>query len=144
MANKNKELYNAYMRVKILERYHKRREEAKRILGGKCIVCGTTENLEFDHIKAKDKSFGISKLWSVSKEAFEIELSKCQLLCQEHHKVKTKLFGDNTSGGWNRIDEYDHGSGHMYNKDKCRCTVCQTWNRNYKKKLVHYDGTLRA
>jgi 5-methylcytosine-specific restriction endonuclease McrA len=140
MAIKNRETYNAYMRVKILERYHKRRTEAKQRLGGKCVVCGTKENLEFDHINAKEKSFGISKLWSVSQEKFDAELLKCQLLCKDHHEVKTKLFGDNTGGGSNRVDDYTHGTGYMYDKDKCRCDECKLWRKNYRNKTVEYSG----
>lgn len=144
MGLKDKEAYNAYMRVKILERYYQRRAEAKQKLGGKCVVCGTKDNLEFDHINAKEKSFGISKLWSVSKEKFDAELLKCQLLCKEHHEIKTKLFGDNTSGGKNKVLDYDHGSGYMYCNDRCRCDICKEWNRKYKLKQVHYNGIERS
>jgi len=47
--------------TKELERYHERIGEALDILGGKCIKCGSLENLEFDHIDPSSKLFTISK-----------------------------------------------------------------------------------
>lgn len=63
------------MRKYMLARYHKRRAEAIRKLGGKCVKCGSEENLEIDHIDPTTKSFEISKLWNVSKEVFDAEPS---------------------------------------------------------------------
>ena len=71
--------------------YNKNIEEFKIILGGKCVVCGTTEHLEFDHIDPKTKSFDITRYVNggKSKHIFMEELKKCQLLCVECHKKKT-------------------------------------------------------
>lgn len=58
------------------------------LLGGKCTKCGSTENLQFDHIDPTSKDFNISsnldsvRLWQ--------ELMKCQLLCEPHHREKTR------------------------------------------------------
>lgn len=84
-----KEEYNEYQRVYQLERYHRRRAEAIRILGGRCVVCGTTDDLEIDHINWRDKSFHIGRLWSIAYDRFLDEISKCQLLCEDHHKEKS-------------------------------------------------------
>ena len=81
--------YNNYMKEYMLRRYHKRRLEAIAYLGGTCAVCGTTSNLEFDHIDASEKSFPIGKMWSVNDIALYKELDKCQLLCKSHHEEKT-------------------------------------------------------
>lgn len=94
MPLKNRDEYNAYMSRKILERYHTRRAMAMERLGGKCAHCGTTENLEFDHIDRDTKSFPISKMWSVAEPRFLAELAKCQILCTPCHKAKTKAHRD--------------------------------------------------
>jgi hypothetical protein len=69
---------------------HNRRKTCIEKLGGKCVKCGTTKYLQFDHIKPSEKSFDISrKLTTDLKTLFE-ELDKCQLLCWDCHMEKTK------------------------------------------------------
>ena len=60
-----------------------------------CAVCGSTDQLEIDHIdpatkdpKLKGKA-GTGRLWSWSDQRRETELAKCQVLCDIHHKMKT-------------------------------------------------------
>ena len=81
---------NEYMREYMIRRWHKRRNDAIEQLGGKCINCGSSENLEFDHIDADLKSFPLSKFSSASKIKWQEELNKCQLLCHECHMKKSK------------------------------------------------------
>ena len=62
-------------------------------MGGQCVSCGTTENLEFDHINPLDKSLNITNKLTL-KNAYQLEevleeLNKCQLLCEQCHKNKT-------------------------------------------------------
>ena len=57
------------------------------MLGGKCVDCGTTENLQFDHIDPSKKSFNISCVLS---ERMLTELEKCELRCGDCHLEKTK------------------------------------------------------
>ena len=59
------------------------------MMGGRCVVCGSDECLEFDHIKPQDKSFNISCYYG-SLESIKAELEKCQLLCRACHLEKTK------------------------------------------------------
>ena len=59
-------------------------------LGGKCVECGSTEALEFDHIDPSTKSFNISAGYHKPKQVLEEELSKCQLLCNKCHIQKSR------------------------------------------------------
>ena len=67
-----------------------RKKECIEILGGKCVGCGTTENLQFDHISPSEKSFSIGARLGLSMKKLHEELKKCQLLCVECHLNKTK------------------------------------------------------
>tara|TARA_B100001113_G_C20920908_1_gene540043 strand:+ start:57 stop:779 length:723 start_codon:yes stop_codon:yes gene_type:complete len=69
------------------EGYHKRRKLLVEMLGGKCVDCGTTENLQFDHKDPSEKSFRISCV--LSERTFK-ELEKCELRCGDCHLEKTK------------------------------------------------------
>lgn len=54
-----------------------------------CIKCGSSENLELDHV---DRSTKVTNhIWSWCKEKREIEIKKCQVLCHPCHKEKTRL-----------------------------------------------------
>lgn len=83
---------NAYMNDYMKRRYRKRRELAFEILGGRCVGCGTTEQLEIDHIEREgvpsNKKF--AHFWNMAIERFRLELEKCQLLCYDCHLAKTK------------------------------------------------------
>lgn len=104
------------MRVYILQRYHRRRDEAKEFLGGVCVRCGTKEDLDLDHIDRTAKTGNIGKLWSYDEEKFWTEVKKCQLLCREHHIVKTREAGDGRP--------WRHGTQWAWDKHKCRCEEC--------------------
>ena len=67
----------------------KRRQKIKDYLGGKCVGCGTTENLQFDHIDRKQKKFTISKNVCMAWDKLTAEADKCQLLCKNCHELKT-------------------------------------------------------
>lgn len=87
---KDKDKYNTYMNSYMKARYEQRRKNAVAKLGGCCIECGSKENLEFDHKKRKTKTKTIARLSSYSKQKFEEELEKCQLLCFDCHLKKTQ------------------------------------------------------
>lgn len=83
---KNKEKISAAQ----TQRARKKRAKLVEHMGGKCVKCGTTENLHFDHIDATTKSFGIGNNMNRSMITLKEECKKCQLLCQSCHIVKSK------------------------------------------------------
>lgn len=74
-----------------------RRLQGLALLGNRCYSCGCTQDLEFDHIDPATKDPKIKGdtrqgfPWSWSWNRIEIELSKCQLLCEDCHKQKTRV-----------------------------------------------------
>ncbi len=109
MPYKNKETQKEYLRQYSAEwskinrkqkneKQNERRKQKKKqlveYLGGKCVGCGTTENLQFDHIDRAKKQFVISEIidWHISKIMPEVD--KCQLLCRECHNIKTRANHD--------------------------------------------------
>ena len=85
-------------------------------LGGKCVECGCTETLEFDHIDPSAKSFNISAGYHKPKEVLEEELSKCQLLCNKCHIEKSKKdlkFRPKTIAGGRPLKYKNLGNGVM-------------------------------
>ena len=76
---------NEYM----LARYRVRVAAAREQLGGQCAVCGSTDQLEFDHIDPSTKWVNLPQMWGYSEARFQGELAKCQLLCRVHHAEKT-------------------------------------------------------
>jgi len=84
---------------KLVEEQRKIRDDRRTILrnrlGGKCVRCGSIENLEFDHIIKETKSFTIgSSLTCFSIEELILEVDKCQLLCRPCHIDKSHEEGD--------------------------------------------------
>ena len=85
----HREKRRASQRKSAAKRYHRRKQEAIAFLGGVCVVCGTTEDLEFDHIDPAEVAFRVPMNMSRRWETLLPELKKCQLLCHEHHADKT-------------------------------------------------------
>jgi hypothetical protein len=110
---------NEYMRTYMLNRYHERRAEALALLGGKCAKCGTTDDLQIDHIDPATKTMSISGMWSCSYERYLRELKLCQLLCREHHRKKTA-----------QEQSIPHGGGKT-GKKNCMCELCGPLKRQY-------------
>lgn len=103
-----------------------RREHYLKVMGNICCKCGTTENLEVDHVEPNKKID--HRIWSWSHKRIQDELTKCQLLCRDCHIAKS-------------VEEQDyipreHGTNLMYLKDKCRCDDCKAAhavvNRKYR------------
>lgn len=115
-----------YMREYILKRYHSRRKQVIKKLGSKCSVCNSKENLEIDHISQKDKSFSVSRLWSINKTDFWKEIEKCQILCKNCHKKKTlQDLGQKDA-------RENHGTLSSYRY--CKCDLCRQAKSEYNKK----------
>lgn len=114
--------------IKDFTKYHreyyrdKRRPKALAFLGDKCVQCGSTEDLQFDHIKPEDKSFNIKDNLTPSNEKVQEELKKCQLLCKACHIEKT---AKENSG-------FSHGTIYGWMKANCSCNECEN-----AKKLWH-------
>lgn len=89
-VEKNKEEINK----KRGERKKKHKEYLIEMLGGKCCGCSSTENLQFDHLDRKEKKFNISTTLAHKLEKLIPEAKKCQLLCNECHKLKTLINHD--------------------------------------------------
>ena len=70
-----------------------------------CVDCGESNPimLEFDHLK--DKKYGISNMMqNYTWEQILQEIEKCEVVCANHHKVRTaKQFG------WYKISENSFG-----------------------------------
>lgn len=120
--------------------YHaKRKEEYVALLGGECVKCGATERLEFDHVDPSEKSFSISVNNTMARAKLLPELEKCQLLCYDCHKIKTR----DEAQGCGTHSKYCRG---------CRCDACKKghsdyeyerrWAKNNLKKLLTSDSSL--
>jgi 5-methylcytosine-specific restriction endonuclease McrA len=88
---------------------------------GPCVKCGSSDDLQVDHIDP-DKKF-THRIWSYGLKKRVAELENCQVLCVECHKGKT--FVDR---GFQR-----HGE-HAYIKKGCRCDECRAANALHSRK----------
>ncbi len=111
--------YRKYMREYTLKRYHERRSEAIALLGGKCMVCGSTTTLEIDHVERNLKTMNVDRMAWVSRERFLRELENCQVLCKPHHIDKTR-----------EEMSVPHGGGAAGRKN-CSCGPCTVKRREY-------------
>lgn len=104
-----------------------RKRRAFWMRGAFCAHCRSTENLQLDHIVPGEKVS--HRIWSWSFKRQMEEMLKCQWLCEQCHKLKTKtqLFLSRSS---------KHGRRAMYNRG-CRCKkctrVCAEYTRNRRK-----------
>lgn len=84
---------------------------------GPCVLCGSSDRLQVDHIDPENKALNPARLWSLGlKNPIRIlELSKCQVLCYDCHKVKTK----------SQLEQTDHlAQGATLYRNGCRCDGC--------------------
>lgn len=85
MANSNE-----YMREYMNKRYHRLRTEYLELLGGQCVDCGSLDNLEFDHVDYKQKTYSIAKILTHKRTKVLAELEKCVLRCTDCHIEKSR------------------------------------------------------
>jgi len=115
---------NGYMNDYMKRRYQRRRAEAVAQLGGCCVQCGDTKDLELHHKDPTQKSFTLARGSSFSDERWQEEIGKCELLCKgchvDHHRSK-----------------YPCGTPQRYWAG-CKCDLCRqanrAYNREYKRK----------
>lgn len=90
--NETKSEYNARMNEIMKAKYFKRRNAAIDQLGGKCVDCGISYGLEFDHIDPSNKTYNIAQIFSShSEEKLQKEIKKCVLRCIACHAHITAL-----------------------------------------------------
>lgn len=103
----------------------KRRVLYRSLLGGVCVECNSTNNLEFDHVIPEDLGFRIGSHLGFSLEYVLPELQKCQLLCKPCHKVKTK-----SDVSARPSVPIKHGTAGGYTNRGCRCQECKNaWTK---------------
>lgn len=128
MANSNE-----YMR-EYMNRYRaKRRAATIAQLGSKCCKCGSSDNLQFDHIDPTSREWLISDMFAMPKARLQSELAKCQLLCQPCHNLKTLSdLGQKPRRG-------NHGTVGSYRYCRPSCDACRkaVSNAMAKYRLTH-------
>lgn len=90
MAYLDRKSQNEYQKAWLKQRYKERREIAYEILGDKCWNCGSTEQLEFDHINWRDKKIKFQRACTLKMDKFLEFLDLCQLLCKTCHLEKSR------------------------------------------------------
>ncbi len=79
-----------YLIMAVARRRKKLREKAVEYKGGKCMICGYSRcqaALDFHHLDANEKEFGISKDGITrSWKKVQKELDKCVLICSNCHR----------------------------------------------------------
>ena len=97
------------------------------ILGYSCIRCCSEEYLEIDHINptAKNRRYRAGSIWLLPRKEFEIELTKCQVLCHNCHANKTL---------YERLERLKVQHNYSrYTNWGCRCEICCEAARVYYK-----------
>jgi 5-methylcytosine-specific restriction endonuclease McrA len=107
----------AYITAKNRERMRARRAKLIEMLGGHCVRCGTTDDLEFDHVDPSTKRFTIGGNLSRPWDVLVQEAKRCQLLCNPCHRKKAP----------EDYPETPHGL-YRYADLGCRCEVCRAAN----------------
>ena len=106
-----KEQHKEYMRVWCAK------NRAAYMAGKSCVQCGSTNSLEVDHVDPEQKV--THRIWSWSLQRRLAELAKCQILCTDCHKVKTRA----------QRPVPEHGTVSRYSGiAKCRCDLCRKAN----------------
>ena len=121
----------SYMRSYIRARRKHRRAQLIELLGGKCVRCGSVEQLEFDHIDPRAKAFAVGSDMPRAWATLVDEALKCQLLCRSCHLAK----------GVEDRPEPAH-SYYRYWYYGCRCATCRA--ANARKSAIQRERKARA
>lgn len=94
--------------------YRREREKIIAQLGGQCLKCGCTENLEIHHIRNQHKEICSGAGQSARLTEWKQNINNLSLLCYEHHKEYHFLVNDDV----NFYTLFNYISGHgSLNKD---------------------------
>lgn len=129
------------MAVYMAERRSKRRNDLIKLFGGKCKTCGSTEELEFNHLDRTAKLFNLSgsaldKSWQTILE----EAAKCELVCNRCHLAYTReqyAAGEIVPHNKNTAP-YVHGTMRCYQETGCKCSPCKAAKKLYRAKGCDY------
>ena len=122
MPNKNTEARRSYLRNYQREWIKRRRTEWIKA-NGPCRKCGSWKSPEVDHIDPTTKEYEPAHLWSLSRQRREKELVKCQVLCEDCHKEKTRA---------EQATPLIHGTLKGYKTHDCHCIECRRANADWK------------
>lgn len=103
------------------ERYLSRKDELLKIVGSECVICGSMDSIEFDHIDPSTKEYALMSRWNRPLSEILGEAKKCQPLCHVCHKDKTA-----------QERSVEHGQG-VTGKRNCRCGPCRELKNAYKR-----------
>lgn len=116
------EEYETYHASYFRRRFLERRIYALHKLGGKCVDCGSVDNLHFDHVKGDTKVGNISEMLASSSLAIlDTELAKCELRCNTCHGHRHKGYAQHGTLSRNRT---------------CNCTECKAAKAAYMKEYM--------
>jgi len=127
------------------ERKQARRNRYKQILGGICVQCGATEDLEFDHKDPKTKT--VRYLWNQSNEFLDAEMALLQLLCPTCHQAKTSTekawlkypLSEKALAARFKKKELIHGTHTGRYQYGCKCTPCHKAYNWFDLAMRHKD-----
>ena len=108
-----------HKKIHDLKLKEERRALAFSILGNKCRMCMSGEDLIFHHKDRNSKICNISKMWTWSIERFMKEVNKCEVVCVSCHK---------------ELHAPLHGTHSRYVNRRCRCGLCISAHREYETK----------
>ncbi|HEY5352116.1 MAG TPA: hypothetical protein VIK57_06645 [Streptosporangiaceae bacterium] len=121
------------MREYIKARRKYRRERLIELLGGECVRCGATDDLEFDHIDPRTKVFAVGSDMSWAWSQLVKEALKTQLLCRPCHVAKGKEDRPEPAHGYYRYWYYG-----------CRCAECKADNAEKSRRQRERAAGARA
>lgn len=134
--------YNAHMRKYMRDRHRARKDYFAEKAGRRCAACARPVglNFEFDHKNPDDKSFSMSlNLSKLSIKKLEAEFRKCQVLCTQCHREKTRNDHARLRGV---KPHWEHGtlSGYRY----CKCPECKKAKSAYSREYNRRNPRARA